>query len=135
MTQTLTAPQSSSPASEPSKTPWWEFFTFSVDHKVIGIQYLVTSFTFYLIGGALASAVRVELATPDPDLVDPAFYNSLFTMHGTVMIFLWLISLSMTQKSTFGAWSYLPQSASLHSLPLPLSILRIESSTNRPRLL
>jgi len=50
-------------------------------------------------------------------------------------VFIWLISLSMTQKSTFGAWSYLPQSASLHSLPLPLSILRIESSTNRPRLL
>ena len=50
-------------------------------------------------------------------------------------VFIWLISLSMTQKSTFGAWSYSPQSASLHSLPLPLSILRIESSTNRPRLL
>ena len=50
-------------------------------------------------------------------------------------VFIWLISLSMTQKSTFGAWSYLPQSASSHFLPLPLSILRTESSTNRPRLL
>jgi len=91
MTQTLTPTQSSSAGAEPQKTPWWEFFTFSVDHKVIGIQYLVTSFMFYLIGGALASAVRVELATPDSDLVDPAFYNSLFTMHGTVMIFLWIV--------------------------------------------
>jgi cytochrome c oxidase subunit 1 len=92
MTQTLTPPQSSGAmGSEPPKTPWWEFFTFSVDHKVIGIQYLVTSFIFYLVGGALASAVRVELATPDSDFVDPAFYNSLFTMHGTVMIFLWIV--------------------------------------------
>jgi cytochrome c oxidase subunit 1 len=91
MTQTLTPTSSSSAGADPQRTPWWEFFTFSVDHKVIGIQYLVTSFMFYLIGGALASVVRVELATPDSDLVDPAFYNSLFTMHGTVMIFLWIV--------------------------------------------
>ncbi|RAQ38992.1 cytochrome c oxidase subunit I [Arthrospira sp. O9.13F] len=68
-----------------------DFFGFSTDHKVIGIQYLVTSFIFYLIGGFMAGIVRTELATPDPDLVDPEMYNSLFTVHGTIMIFLWIV--------------------------------------------
>ncbi|MFN3926630.1 MAG: cytochrome c oxidase subunit I [Pseudanabaenaceae cyanobacterium] len=72
-------------------TPWWEYFTFSRDHKVIGIQYLVTTFLFYLVGGALAELVRAELATPDTDLLTPEWYNSTFTMHGTIMIFLWIV--------------------------------------------
>jgi cytochrome c oxidase subunit 1 len=58
---------------------------------VIGIQYLVTTFVFYLLGGALASVMRLELATPDPDVLDPAVYNGVFTMHGTIMIFLWIV--------------------------------------------
>jgi cytochrome c oxidase subunit 1 len=75
----------------PQKRKWWEFFTFSTDHKVIGIQYLVTSFVFYLIGGVLATAMRTELATPPSDFVTPEVYNSLLTLHGTIMIFLWII--------------------------------------------
>ena len=70
---------------------WQDFFTFNTDHKVIGIQYLVTSFLFFLVGGALAGVVRAELATPDPDIVSPEVYNSLFTVHGTIMIFLWIV--------------------------------------------
>jgi len=50
-------------------------------------------------------------------------------------LFIWLISLNMTQKSTFGAWFYLPPSALSHFQPLPLFIWKTESSTNRPRLL
>ena len=68
-----------------------DYFTFNTDHKVIGIQYLVTSFIFYLIGGGLAAMVRTELATPQSDLVNPETYNQLFTVHGTVMIFLWIV--------------------------------------------
>src|SRR4028118_1058567 len=75
----------------PADRHWRDYFTFNTDHKVIGIQYLVTSFIFYLIGGALATVIRTELATPESDLVSPAIYNSLFTVHGTVMIFLWII--------------------------------------------
>ena len=75
----------------PEKPEWRKYFGFSQDHKVIGIQYLVTSFFFYLIGGALAGAVRTELATPASDFVSPELYNSLFTLHGTVMIFLWIV--------------------------------------------
>ena len=70
---------------------WQDYFGFSTDHKVIGIQYLVTAFFFYLVGGALAEVMRTELATPDPDFVQPEFYNQLMTMHGSIMLFLWII--------------------------------------------
>lgn len=70
---------------------WREYFSFSTDHKVIGIQYLVTSFLFYLIGGVLAELVRTELATPEVDFVSRETYNELFTIHASIMIFLWII--------------------------------------------
>jgi cytochrome c oxidase subunit 1 len=77
--------------TDPERRNWRDYFGFSTDHKVIGIQYLVTSFIFYLIGGSLATAVRTELATPDADFVSPELYNGLFTLHGTIMIFLWIV--------------------------------------------
>ncbi|MEO1764436.1 MAG: cytochrome c oxidase subunit I [Cyanobacteria bacterium J06629_18] len=70
-------------------TTWKTYFTFSTDHKVIGIQYIVTAFLFFLIGGILAMVIRGELMTPDSDLVDRTVYNSMFTMHGTLMLFMW----------------------------------------------
>jgi cytochrome c oxidase subunit 1 len=70
---------------------WYEYFTFNIDHKVIGIQYLVLSFIFYLIGGMMAVAMRAELATPNPDVLNPALYNAFMTNHGTIMIFLWIV--------------------------------------------
>jgi cytochrome c oxidase subunit 1 len=78
-------------APESSGSNWREYFSFSTDHKVIGIQYLVTTFMFYLIGGVLASMVRTELATPESDFVSREVYNQLFTMHGSIMIFLWVV--------------------------------------------
>lgn len=60
----------------PSAWKWYDYFTFNVDYKVIGIQYLVTAFVFYLIGGLMAVAIRAELLTPDADLLDPALYNA-----------------------------------------------------------
>jgi cytochrome c oxidase subunit I len=68
---------------------WRRFFGFSTDHKVIGIQYIVTAFFFFLIGGVSAMIIRGELLTPESDLVDRTVYNAMFTMHGTVMLFLW----------------------------------------------
>ena len=95
MTQAITEnPGAAPPPSGPQHKghhPWWIYFTFCTDHKVIGIQYLVTTFIFYLIGGALATAVRAELATPASDLVSRELYNQLFTVHATVMIFLWIV--------------------------------------------
>ena len=76
---------------QPKAWKWYDYFTFNVDHKVIGIQYLVTAFVFYLIGGLMAIAIRAELSTPDADLLDPNLYNAFMTNHGTIMIFLWIV--------------------------------------------
>ncbi|MEO0835929.1 MAG: cytochrome c oxidase subunit I [Cyanobacteria bacterium J06642_3] len=85
------APTSEPEQNEHPQRKWYEYFGFSTDHKVIGIQYLVTAFIFYFIGGALAEVLRTELATPDPDFVQPEFYNQAMTMHGSIMLFLWII--------------------------------------------
>ena len=77
--------------SPQQNTNWREYFSFSTDHKVIGVQYMVTTFIFFLIGGLMAMIIRGELITPESDLVDRPLYNALFTLHGTVMIFLWII--------------------------------------------
>src|SRR5689334_5451874 len=69
---------------------WRDYFTFNTDHKVIGIQYLVTTFSFFLLGGLLAMLIRYELLTPQADF-GAATYNSLFTIHGSIMVFLWVI--------------------------------------------
>ncbi|MGH3665028.1 MAG: cytochrome c oxidase subunit I [Egibacteraceae bacterium] len=63
-------------------------FLNTVDHKRIGLRYIVTAFVFFLLGGLQALAMRSQLAVPDNSLVDPQTYNRLFTMHGTTMIFL-----------------------------------------------
>ena len=60
----------------------------TVDHKRIGILYIVTSLVFFLAGGVLALLMRAQLATPDEHVVTRNSYNELFTMHGTTMIFL-----------------------------------------------
>jgi cytochrome c oxidase subunit I len=93
MTQVEDKSTSVAPAAHghEAERKWWHYFTFSTDHKVIGIQYLVTAFIFYMIGGSLATAIRTELATPAPDFVTPETYNTLLTLHGTIMIFLWII--------------------------------------------
>lgn len=72
--------------------PWRQLLTWSVDHKVIGLQYAVTSLIFFIIGGTLAMLIRWELLTPALDFAaNGTEYNRLFTMHGTVMIFLFII--------------------------------------------
>jgi cytochrome c oxidase subunit 1 len=61
------------------------------DHKRIAILYLVSISFFFAIGGLMASLIRLELATPAGDLVQADVYNRLFTAHGVIMIFLFLI--------------------------------------------
>jgi cytochrome c oxidase subunit 1 len=60
----------------------------STDHKVIGYLYLTTSFSFFLIAGLAAMIIRAELARPGLQFVDGELYNSLFTLHGTLMLLL-----------------------------------------------
>ena len=63
----------------------------TLDHKRIGILYLVTITLFFALGGIFASLIRLELMTPAGDLVESETYNKLFTMHGVVMIFFFLL--------------------------------------------
>jgi cytochrome c oxidase subunit I len=60
----------------------------TVDHKRIGILYLVTALFFFAVGGSEALVIRLQLARPNSTLVGPDTFNQLFTMHGTTMIFL-----------------------------------------------
>jgi cytochrome c oxidase subunit I len=81
-------------------------YIFSMDHKIIGLQFLFLSLFFMIFGGGLAMMVRWQLAFPDKAMplgtlfpegimpeghMDPAFYNQVFTMHGSIMIFLVII--------------------------------------------
>ncbi|HJR52352.1 MAG TPA: cbb3-type cytochrome c oxidase subunit I [Gemmatimonadota bacterium] len=91
-------------------------YVFSTDHKVIGCQFLVMSLTFLLIGGLLAMLIRWQLGWPGAALpggailgeakapggiILPEFYNSLVTMHGTIMIFFAIMPLLV---GVFGNW-------------------------------
>ena len=63
----------------------------SVDHKQIGIRYLVTAFAFLILGGVEALIMRVQLAQPDAHVLTPDQYNQLFSTHGMTMIFLYAL--------------------------------------------
>jgi cytochrome c oxidase subunit I len=70
---------------------WRDYFKFNTDHKVIGIQYVVTSFVFFFVGGAMAMVMRAELAQPGTQVVDPGVFNGLFSTHAALMIFIFVI--------------------------------------------
>jgi len=63
----------------------------TVDHKRIGILYLWTALVFFITGGLLALLVRTELAAPGSQLLTATQYNKVFSLHGTTMIFLFVI--------------------------------------------
>jgi cytochrome c oxidase subunit I len=68
----------------------WSWLT-TVDHKRIAIMYLVSVLIAFLLGGIFAMALRVELLTPGPTIMGANTYNRMFTLHGVVMIFLFMI--------------------------------------------
>jgi cytochrome c oxidase subunit I+III len=73
------------------KTPrGWRFFK-SVNNTNIGLLYIGTALLFFLLAGILGLLMRLQLAVPDNTLLGPAAYNQVFTMHGTVMMFLFAI--------------------------------------------
>src|SRR5579884_4019603 len=62
----------------------------STDHKQIGLNYLVTSFIGFLFAGGLAEGIRTQLIRPNNHFVTENVFNQLFTMHGTIMLFVFL---------------------------------------------
>ncbi len=68
----------------------WSWF-FTTDHKRVAILYIIAITLFFFLGGATAVLFRLELMTPQGDLVIPETYNKLFTLHGIIMVFFFLI--------------------------------------------
>jgi cytochrome c oxidase subunit 1 len=67
---------------------WLHGWVVTVDHKRLGILYLVYGIFFLLVAGAEAIAIRIQLAWPGMHFLSPELYNEMFTMHGTTMVFL-----------------------------------------------
>src|ERR1700727_1900014 len=70
---------------------WRDYLRLNADHKVIGIQYVFTSFFFLLVGGMLAMLIRAQLAKPGMQFLTPEQYNGVFSVHATILIFLFVI--------------------------------------------
>ena len=83
-------PQIAASSVEPEARGWRSWVT-TVDHKRIGILYLYTTFLFFILGGVEALLMRIQLGVPDNTFLEPEKYNALFTMHGTTMVFLFVI--------------------------------------------
>jgi len=97
----------------------------AVNHTVVGKRFMLAAFVFFAIGGGLAMLIRAQLATSHSAFVGPAVYNQLFTMHGTVMMFLFAIpmfeglamyllpkilgarDLAFPRLSAYGFWCYI----------------------------
>jgi cytochrome c oxidase subunit I+III len=97
----------------------------AVNHTIVGRRFIVTAFVFFAIGGILAMLLRAQLATPRSAFLGPDVYNQIFTMHGTVMMFLFAIPLfeglamyllpkmlgardmAFPRLSAYGYWCYL----------------------------
>ncbi|MCY3973730.1 MAG: cytochrome c oxidase subunit I [Candidatus Dadabacteria bacterium] len=71
-------------------TGLWQWLT-TTDHKRIGLMYLVSLLFFFIFAGVAALLMRYELATPESDVFSPHTYNVLFTLHGSVMVFFFIV--------------------------------------------
>jgi cytochrome c oxidase subunit 1 len=87
---TTPVPQIVAHRAERDPRGWMSWLT-TTDHKRIGIMYMVTTFVFFVLGGTEALMIRLQLGVPENTLVTPQTYNQLFTMHGTTMIFLFVV--------------------------------------------
>jgi cytochrome c oxidase subunit I len=76
---------------KPRKSKKWLDWVMTTDHKKIGIMYLVLTFVFFFLGGIEALLMRVQLGVPNNTLLSGERYNELLTMHGTTMIFLFVV--------------------------------------------
>src|SRR5579863_9025625 len=66
----------------------------TTDHKRIGLLYMFTAFTFFMLGGLEAELIRTQLAAANLQVLNPTAYDQVFTMHGTTMIFLFVMPMT-----------------------------------------
>ncbi|MDG2149629.1 MAG: cytochrome c oxidase subunit I [Planctomycetota bacterium] len=79
------------PDASPPRSPfmdWARGWMTTVDHKRLGVMYISSALLFFVVGGLEASAMRAQLSWSQLDLMEPGTFNTLFTMHGTTMVFL-----------------------------------------------
>jgi cytochrome c oxidase subunit I len=88
MATTTLAPRA---AAYPGRRAWLYEWLTTTDHKKIGVLYMTSAFFFFIVGGIFALFIRAELAVPGVQFVDAETYNQLFTIHGTTMIFLFVM--------------------------------------------
>jgi cytochrome c oxidase subunit I len=89
---TLTTPRAEiSIRGFPERRAQWIEWLTTTDHKRIGILYLLATGFFFVLGGVEALLMRIQLGSPDNTFLDPDTYNQLFTLHGTTMIFLFMV--------------------------------------------
>lgn len=74
-----------------SSRPGWKGWFSTVNHSDLGRMFLVTAFFYFIVGGVLAMLIRAQLATPHSAFAGPEIYSQFFTMHGTIMMFLFAI--------------------------------------------
>ena len=78
----------------PEPTSFIRKYIFSIDHKVIGIQYMITGGLFFLIAGMLAEVIRYTLLQPQGQMgISAATYNGVYSMHGSAMVWMVIIPL------------------------------------------
>mgnify|MGYP001100981594 CR=1 FL=1 len=114
----------------------------TTDHKRVGRRYLVTAIVFFALAGAMALVMRTQLALPDNHLLGPDRYNQFFSMHGSVMMFLFAVPVMtamgvyllplMLGASTAAATACTP-GCSTPPRPRPRAPRRARSSTGRHR--
>jgi cytochrome c oxidase subunit I len=75
----------------PRQSKRWVDWVLTTDHKKIGIMYLVLTFVFFMLGGVEALLMRLQLSVPNNTLITSEHYNQLLTLHGTTMIFLFVV--------------------------------------------
>lgn len=108
-----------------SRPPGFIGWLMSTDHKEIGRRFIITAFVFFVLGGLLAAAMRLQLSHPEARVMGPDLYNQVFTMHGTTMMFLFAVpvmeamgmylvplmigtrNLAFPRLAAFGYWVYL----------------------------
>jgi len=81
-------PPASSAESEKTVLDHIHSWLVTVDHKKLGLMYIMYGLVFFVIAGLEATAIRIQIAWPNLHIISPQAFNQLFTMHGTTMVFL-----------------------------------------------
>jgi cytochrome c oxidase subunit I len=85
----------------PADKPGWKSWFTTVDHKKIGLMYGVGAMIFFIVGGVEALLIRVQLAQPNGKVLSADQYNQMFTMHGTTMVFLFVMPMAAAFANYF----------------------------------